>query len=79
MVNGFARVDILMKKTKDRSKKVLMDHVKTVFGVTVPYTTYRDQRTKWRRAPQTLRDKVIEAGYTPSGLWGYLASRVPLK
>lgn len=81
-MNGFAHVDSLMETkppAKDRSKQVLMEHVKTVFGVTVPYSTYRDQRTKWRRAPQALRDKVIEGGYTPNGLWGYLASRVPLK
>jgi hypothetical protein len=81
MMNGFARVDDLMRMkppTKDRMN-VLMDHVKTVFGVAIPYTTYRDQCTKWRKAPQALRDKVVEAGHTPSGLWGYLASRVPLK
>ena len=81
IMNGFARIDDFMRTkppTKDR-KNVLMDHVKTVFGVTIPYTTYRDQRTKWRKAPQALQDKVVEAGHTPSGLWGYLASRVPLK
>lgn len=84
MMNGFARVDKLMKTkppANDRHgrKQRLMEHVKTVFGVAIPYSTYRDQRTKWHRAPQTLRDKVIEGGHTPSGLWGYLASRVPLK
>jgi hypothetical protein len=54
MMNGFARVDDLMKRkpAEDRSRRVLMEHIKTVFGVTIPYTTYCDQRTKWRRAPQ---------------------------
>ena len=79
MMKGFACVDGLMKTkppVKDHHKQGLMEHVKTVFGVTVPYSTYRDQRTKWLRAPQALRDKVIEGGRTPNGLWGYLASRV---
>ena len=40
MINGFVCVNNLMKMTKDRNKNVLMDHVKTVFGVTVPYSTY---------------------------------------
>ena len=82
MMNGFAHVEDLMRTkppmAKDRMN-VLMDHVKTVFGVAIPYSTYRDQCTKWRKAPQALRDKVVEAGHTPSGLWGYLASHVPLK
>ena len=28
---------------------------------------------------RSLRDKVLDAGRNPSGLWTYLANRVPLK
>jgi hypothetical protein len=39
MMNGFACVDDLMKRkpAEDHRRQVLMEHIKTVFGVTIPY------------------------------------------
>lgn len=81
MFQGFEEIDGLMNKMLHSAKRnekraALMECVGDVFGrYDIPYSTYHDQRLKWDRAPQELRDKVL----ANSDSWSSLASRVPLK
>ena len=51
-----------------KASKRLTDCVGDVFGrYDIPYTTYHDQRLKWDRAPQELRDNVLARGDS----WSY--------
>ncbi|KDR69914.1 hypothetical protein GALMADRAFT_214722 [Galerina marginata CBS 339.88] len=80
VVAGFKQIDNLVKQdTQCKVPGSLAHHLSAVFGCEVPVSTYRDARSRWEKASQALRDAVLEGGRTPSGLWTYLASRVPLK
>ena len=75
IVAGFQRMDKLLQSSSGSVSQRLIE----VYGCKIPTSTYYDHRDRWAIASQTLRDKVIDGGRTPSGLWTYLASRVPLK
>ena len=68
-----------MDKLLQRSSGSVAQRLIEVYGCKIPTSTYYDHRDRWAIASQSLRDKVIDGGRTPSGLWTYLASRVPLK
>ena len=75
IVAGFERMDKLLQRSSGSVAQRLIE----VYGCKIPTSTYYDHRDRWAIASQSLRDKVIDGGRTPSGLWTYLASRVPLK
>ena len=75
IVAGFECMDKLLQRSSGSVAQRLIE----VYGCKIPTSTYYDHRDRWAIASQSLRDKVIDGGRTPSGLWTYLASRVPLK
>ena len=75
IVAGFERMDKLLQRSSGSVAQRLIE----VYGCKIPTSTYYDHRDRWAIASQSLRDKVMDGGRTPSGLWTYLASRVPLK
>ena len=75
IVAGFKRMDKLLQRNSGSVSQRLIE----VYGCKIPTSTYYDHRDRWAIASQSLRDKVMDGGRTPSGLWTYLASRVPLK
>lgn len=76
---GFDKIDQLSQLDKSRRVPVnLSAHLFTVYGCEIPLNTYRDARSRWIRAPQSLRDRVLGTQGPPES-WSYLASRVPLK
>ena len=75
IVAGFERMDKLLQRSSGSVTQRLIE----VYGCKIPTSTYYDHRDRWAIASQSLRDKVMDGGRTPSGLWTYLASRVPLK
>ncbi|KAF8958476.1 hypothetical protein BDZ97DRAFT_1841616 [Flammula alnicola] len=83
IVAGFYQMDelsLLDERNHVRADpSVLSSRLADVFGCNIPHSTYYDARSRWDKASQALRDKVTNGGRTPSGLWSYLASRVPLK
>jgi hypothetical protein len=75
IVAGFERMDKLFQSTSGSVAQRLIE----VYGCKIPTSTYYDHRDRWAIASQSLHDKVMDGGRTPSGLWTYLSSRVPLK
>jgi hypothetical protein len=73
IVAGFNQLDNLSKL--DSQRRVLSDvagRLSSVFGCNIPLSTYYDTRKQWNNASHSLRDKVLDAGKTPFGLWTYL-------
>jgi hypothetical protein len=80
IVSGFQRIDQLSQLDKVNQVPVdLLAHLRTIYGCDIPINTYRDARSRWNKAPQYLRDYVLDPERMPLELWSYLASRVPLK
>ena len=78
IVDGLKAVDDSAPQGKESSES-MMARVNRIYGCTIPYSTFNDQRNRWRRAPQSLREEVLAAGRTPSGLWSHFARSVRLK
>jgi len=78
IVNGFKAVDDGAPHGKESSES-MMARVNRIYGCNIPYSTFNDQRNRWRRAPQSLREEVLAVGRTPSGLWSNLVRSVRLK
>jgi hypothetical protein len=74
IVAGFEHMDKLLQRT-ERSSGSVTQRLIEVYGCKIPTSTYYDHRDRWAIASQSLRNKVMDGGRTPSGLWTYLASR----
>ena len=78
IVNGFRAIDASAPLGKE-TREHLMSRVCRIYNCHIPYTTYNDQRQRWKKAPQSLREQVLAAGQTPLGLWSTFVREVPLK
>ncbi|THU96405.1 hypothetical protein K435DRAFT_858621 [Dendrothele bispora CBS 962.96] len=48
-------------------------------GVVYKKQTFYDHRSRWMRAPESLRTEMLKAGMTDDGLWTRLMAKVPEK